>query len=155
MAAARTLNLMGNRASIKATAEETDGAFGMIEFVATPGAQPPSLHVHSREDEFLYVLEGRLVVTVAHEERFVEAGGFVFMPRGAAHGWRNPDPFPARFLSMMVPGGGERYFLDLAAVLAAGAPDNPETITPLMIHHGIRPAEPVVHLVEDPGSTVS
>src|SRR5947208_14821907 len=82
MAAARTLNLMGNRASIKATAEETDGAFGMIEFVATPGAPPPSLHVHSREDEFLYVLEGRLVVTVAHEERFVEAGGFVFMPRG-------------------------------------------------------------------------
>src|SRR2546430_17686488 len=104
MAAARRWNLMANRASIKATAEETDGAFGMIEFAVTPGAPPPSLHVHSREDECLYVLEGRLVVTVAHEERIVEAGGFVFMPRGAAPGRGAPGPFPAPLPCQREPG---------------------------------------------------
>ena len=155
MIAARTLNLMGNRATIKATAQETDGVFSMLEFVAEPGASASPPHAHTREEECLYVLEGRLVVTVGAEERVVEAGGFAYMPRGVVHTWRNPDPTPTRFLTMLLPGGGERYFQDLAAVLATGASDSVETIGPLMIHHGIRPAEPGLHLLEADSSTVS
>ena len=55
---------MGNRATIKATAQETDGVFSMLEFVAEPGASASPPHAHTREEECLYVLEGRLVVTV-------------------------------------------------------------------------------------------
>jgi quercetin dioxygenase-like cupin family protein len=153
--AARTLNLMGNQATIRATSDDTDGAFAMLEFLAAPGASAQPLHVHTREAECLHVLEGRLMVTVGREERLVEPGGFVFMPRGSMHGWRNPDPFPARFLIMLLPGGGERYYLDLAAVLAAGAPNTTETIAALMASHGIRAVESVVRLVEDQRATVS
>jgi quercetin dioxygenase-like cupin family protein len=144
--AARTLNLTGNQATVKATSEETDGAFAMLEFVAAPGALAPTLHVHSREDECLYLMEGRLMVTVGREERLVEAGGFIFMPRGEAHTWRNPDPHPARFLTMLLPAGGERYFLDLAALLAAGGDSSVEALAPLMAHHGVRPVRKVVPL---------
>ena len=152
---ARTLNLIGNQATIRATARETDGAFSMLEFVAEPEASASPPHVHTREEECLYVLEGRLVVTVGVDERVVEAGGFAFMPRGVVHTWRNPDPTPVRFLAMLLPGGGERYFQDLAAILATGASPSIETIGPLMIHHGIRPAEPALHVLEDDRSTVS
>jgi mannose-6-phosphate isomerase-like protein (cupin superfamily) len=142
--AARTLKLTGNEATVKATSEDTDGAFAMLEFVAPPGAPAPPLHVRSREDECLYVLEGRLLMTLGREERLVEAGGFVFIPRGEAHCWRNPDPEPARFLTMLLPAGGERYFLDLAALLAAGGDSSVEGVAPLMAHHGMRPVRHVV-----------
>src|SRR5207253_720661 len=151
----KTLNLMGSEATVKATTELTDGAFAMLEFVAPPDAVAEPLHVHSREDECLYVLEGRLLVTVGDEERQVEAGGFIFMPRGEVHGWRNPGPEAARFLTMLVPGGGERYFMDLAAIIATGAPIGPETITPLMSNHGIRRAQPAGPRVVSMRSTVS
>jgi quercetin dioxygenase-like cupin family protein len=146
---------MGNRATIKATAHDTDGAFSMLEFVAEPGASASPPHVHTREEECLYVLDGRLVVTVGEDERVLEAGGFAYMPRGIVHTWRNPDPTPTRFLTMLLPGGGELFFQDLAAVLATGASDSVETIGPLMIHHGIRPTEPALHVLEDDRSTVS
>jgi mannose-6-phosphate isomerase-like protein (cupin superfamily) len=151
--AGRTLNLTGNQATIKATSEETGGTFALLEFVAVPGAPELFAHVHTREDECLYVIEGRLLVTVGQDEQLVEAGGFVFMPRRAMHCWRNPDPNPARFLTMLLPAGGERYFLDLAAALAAGTPPTIEALTPLMAHHGMRPVQPVVRLVGDHGST--
>jgi quercetin dioxygenase-like cupin family protein len=138
----KTLNLMGGEATVRATTEDTQGAFSLVEFVAPPDAMSEPLHTHSREDECLYVLEGTLVVTVGGLERQVEAGEFIFMPRGVVHGWQNPGPEAARFLTVLVPGGGERYLLDMAAILAAGAPASPETVAQLMVHHGIRRAQP-------------
>jgi mannose-6-phosphate isomerase-like protein (cupin superfamily) len=135
----RTLNLTGNQATIKATAEDTDGVFALVEFVMGPDAIPAPTHVHTREDECLYVLEGRLLVTVGEEQRLVEAGDFVFLPRRTMHTWRNPDEAAARFLTMLLPAGGERYFLDLAASLAAGVDSSKETLARLMANHGMRP----------------
>jgi quercetin dioxygenase-like cupin family protein len=142
MVTTKTLQLMGGTAAVKAASTDTDGAFTMLEFVALPDAYAEPLHIHSREDECLYLLEGSLLVTVGQVERPLEAGEFVFMPRGEVHGWRNPGPDSARFLTVFVPGGGERYMQDLAAVLAAGAPASPETVAKLMVHHGIRRARP-------------
>ena len=139
MIAARTLNLTGNQATIKATSEETDGAFAMVEFVMGPDAIPAPPHVHTREDECLYVIEGKLVVNMGDQERVVGAGEFVFLPRRMRHSWRNPDGTEARFLTMLLPGGGERYFLDLAAALAAGVGTSKEALAPLMANHGMRP----------------
>jgi quercetin dioxygenase-like cupin family protein len=151
----RTLNLIGGEATIRATSEDTDGAFALAEFVAPPDAAAEPLHVHSREDESLYVLEGRLLVTVGDQESQVEAGGLVFMPRGEVHGWRNPGPEAARFLSVLVPGGGERYLMDLAAVLATGVPVTPESLVPLMAHHGMRPVQQASPRIVSMRSTVS
>jgi quercetin dioxygenase-like cupin family protein len=151
----KTLNLLAGAATIKAASEDTDGAFAMVEFVAPADGVGEPLHVHSREDEALYVLQGTLLVTVGETERSVEAGGFVFMPRGETHAWRNPGPEEARFLTVLVPGGGERYLMDLAAVVAMGAAASPETVAPLMANHGIRRAQPPGPRVVSMRSTVS
>jgi quercetin dioxygenase-like cupin family protein len=152
---ARTFDLSGNQATIRASTEDTAGTFSMLEFVAPPGATELPAHLHTREDECLFVLEGRLMVNVGGEERLVEAGGFVFMPRRDMHSWRNPEAEPARFLIMLLPGGGERYFLDLAAVLATGVPPNIHDLAPLMAHHGMRPVQALVHVLPDQAPTVS
>jgi len=151
----KTLKLIGGEATIKAASRETEGAVAMLEFVAPPDAVSEPLHMHSREDECLYVLEGSLLVTLGDEERQVEAGGFIFLPRGEPHCWRNPGADPARFLIVLVPGGGERYFMDVAAVLATGSPASLETVSPLMVNNGIRRAQPAGPRVVSMHSTVS
>src|SRR4030088_2598646 len=62
---------LATRMTVLATAETTDGALGLIEAVVPPGFSPP-LHVHSREDEPMYVIEGRGTYQVG--DRRVEAG---------------------------------------------------------------------------------
>ena len=84
--------------ALKASATSTGGAFTLIES-RTDGGAPP--HVHAREDEAMYVLDGRIVVHVGDDEFTVEAGGFVFMPRGVLHDWdvvggHGPRPDPRR-----------------------------------------------------------
>ena len=72
-----------------------------------PGAPPgpPRLiappHVHHRDDEAWYVLEGRLFVRVGDQDVEAHAGSAVFVPRGTAHTYWNPDPTPTRYLLVM------------------------------------------------------
>lgn len=72
---------------------------------APPG--PPRfiapLHVHYRDDEAWYVLEGTLRVRVGDDEVEAGAGSGVLVPRGTAHTYWNPEPMPARYLLVMTP----------------------------------------------------
>jgi mannose-6-phosphate isomerase-like protein (cupin superfamily) len=63
------------------------------------------MHVHEREDELFYVLEGRLTLDTAQGEIEAGPGAFVHLPRGVAHGFRNPGPAAARMLVVTTPGG--------------------------------------------------
>lgn len=60
-------------------------------------------HVHHKDDEAWYVLEGRLRVRVGPDEAAVDAGSGVFVPRGTAHTYWNPGPGPTRYLLIMSP----------------------------------------------------
>jgi quercetin dioxygenase-like cupin family protein len=90
--------------TLKASAPD----LGAIELSMVPGDEPP-LHVHSREDEWFYLLEGEITFHVGGEDLHGSAGSFVFVPRGIAHTFTVETP-NARFLLFNTPGGFERMF---------------------------------------------
>ncbi|MGC2288767.1 MAG: cupin domain-containing protein [Thermoplasmata archaeon] len=98
---------------IKARAETTDGTFTLLEHRVPPGAGPP-LHVHVREDEMWFVLEGELRFKADQEIFRAPAESFVFVARGTPHCLQNIGSVPARYLEMFVPSGMERFFEEMA-----------------------------------------
>ena len=86
-----------------------DGDFVIAEWTddGSPVGSPPMwispLHVHHRDDEAWYVLEGTLIVRVGPEDVEARAGSAVFVPRGTPHTYRNPHPTPVRYLLVMTP----------------------------------------------------
>lgn len=77
-------HVSGEAADVKASASSTGGVLTLIES-HTDGGAP--LHVHSREDECFYVLEGRLMVRCGDEQFDAGPSSFVFLPRGVPHSW--------------------------------------------------------------------
>lgn len=100
-----------NRMTMKATAESTGGAYGLLESVIVPGFSPP-LHVHHREDEAFYVLEGELTMRCGDRTFRATAGSFVFLPRDVPHTFVVEGDTPARMLTLISPGGGEGVFVE-------------------------------------------
>ena len=102
----KTVFHFGGPMTFKATADQTGGAFGMVEYVAPVGAGTPP-HIHTNEDEAFYILDGELTVYSEGIEETVGAGGFVFLPRNVRHHWVNHGPHAVRFLVLFTPGGFE------------------------------------------------
>src|SRR3954447_17054519 len=107
----RPLWFLRNRMSVKATAETTGGAFGLLESLIAPGFSPP-LHVHHREDESFYVLEGEVTMQCGNQRFLATAGSFVFLPRNIPHSFVVEGDRPARMLTLLTPGGGEGFFVE-------------------------------------------
>jgi mannose-6-phosphate isomerase-like protein (cupin superfamily) len=97
--------------SLKASRHSTGGALSVFE--TSIGAGPP-LHVHDREDECFYVLDGDLSVRCGDDMFDAAAGSFVFLPRGRPHRFSAVGQ-PARLLLIAVPGGTEDYFRQINA----------------------------------------
>jgi quercetin dioxygenase-like cupin family protein len=97
---------------VRASAEGTGGVFTMFEEL------PPMLdtprHVHDREDETFYVLDGEHEFTSGDRTFRLGPGGVVFMPRGIPHAHRRVVHGVGRLLCVATPGGFERFFRDLA-----------------------------------------
>ena len=102
---------LGNLMVVKATAQSTNGAYGLLESWIPVGASPP-LHVHHREDEAFWVLEGTLTIRCGAETYQAAAGSYVFLPRGVPHTFRVDGTAPARMLTLLTPGGGEAFFVE-------------------------------------------
>jgi len=116
----------------KMTAKETAGAFSIMEATLDPGLLVPP-HVHSREDELFYVLEGEAGFRVGDEEFQAQPGSYVFAPRGIPHTIWNGGIRSHKVLDMIMPGGFEKYFEEMAAAMNPGrAPDMAQI---LAIHH--------------------
>jgi quercetin dioxygenase-like cupin family protein len=98
---------LGILATIKSSAETTGGAVAVIEHLAPRGAGSP-LHVHSREDEWFYVIEGELTLWVDGETIVAPAGSFVFGPKGIPHTFIVSSE-EARFLLVTEPAGFEQF----------------------------------------------
>src|ERR1700674_4071280 len=75
---------LGTLMQLKAGGKETGGAFGLIEQVLPAGFRPPP-HVHTREDEGFYIIEGRLAFSCGDRRLEAGPGSFVFLPRGIEH----------------------------------------------------------------------
>lgn len=98
---------LGVLATIKSSSESTGGAFAVIEHLAPRGSGSP-LHVHSREDEWFYVIEGELTLWVDGETIVAPAGSFVFGPKGIPHTFLVSSD-EARFLLAAAPAGFEDF----------------------------------------------
>jgi uncharacterized RmlC-like cupin family protein len=103
---------------VRASAATTGGAFALFEEVP-PLADTP-LHVHEREDELFYVVEGDHVFQVGEEEFPAGPGAVVFAPRGIPHAQGRVIPGEGRLLVLVAPGGFEGFFRELAAAHEAG-----------------------------------
>lgn len=86
------------------------GTVALVEHLLAPHALAAPVHLHEREDEYSYVLEGRIGALLGDEEVEVDAGGVLVKPRGQWHTFWNPDDQPARLLEVIVPAGIEQLF---------------------------------------------
>jgi len=117
---------LGTLAIVKATAETTNGGFGLIENLMPAGFASP-YHLHHDEDEAFYVIEGEVTFFLDGQKSKAGPGAFVFGPRGIPHGFKVEGNTPARILLIAVPGGFEKFVLEMgepatAAVLPPPAP---------------------------------
>lgn len=111
--AGRTFAMLGTTMRLIVSAAATAGAYTVMEQVTPPGWGPPR-HIHSREDEIFYVLEGAYDLHVGDERRTVTAGASAVLPRNIPHGFRNAASAPSRLFFVIAPGGFEEYFLAVA-----------------------------------------
>ena len=157
-AAGKSGHLGGVGVRFMAWGAETGGGFSLVEHPMAPRALAAPLHRHSREDEYSYVLEGRMGADLGGEIVHAEAGDLVFKPRGEWHTFWNAGDVPCRILEIISPAGFERYFdelvdfteaptADTVAPVAAkyGLEVDPASIPALCERHGLRfPAEPLL-----------
>ena len=116
----RTVSLVGDVYRFLATGEDTNGKYTLIEALVGPGGGPPP-HVHSREDEGFYILEGEVTFTVNGERVVATAGMFANLPVGTPHSFKNESNKPAKMLVSVVPAGLEKMFMEIGVPLAEGA----------------------------------
>lgn len=109
----------------KLTGRQTGGAYYVFESLFD-GVTGNRLHVHSREDEYAFVIDGALEVRLAEEIHILEAGGMAHLPKGIPHALRNPLETPSRYLFMSVPAGLDRLFDAFDAARQAGTLDDAE-----------------------------
>jgi mannose-6-phosphate isomerase-like protein (cupin superfamily) len=139
--------------------EETGGGFSLVEHPIPPRTLVAPLHRHSREDEYSFVVEGRMGALLGDDVIYAEVGDLAFKPRGQWHTFWNPDDAPCRILEIISPGGFEHYFEELAEIMSPSAPDlekvaelgaryglefDPESVPRLCEEHGLD--HPLLHI---------
>ena len=101
--------IVGDTMTLKATEETTGGSLVLLENLTAPGGGPPP-HIHTREDEFWYVIEGTFEIRIGEEVHALGPGGFAYAPRGTVHNFRNTADTPSRVLVGFTPGGMGGFF---------------------------------------------
>ena len=117
----RPINLGGFRMSVKATRDETGGAFSLLEANEPAGFGPP-LHVHHDAAEAFYVLEGEYIIFLEGREVSCPTGSFIFVPIGMPHGFRVSN-MASRKLNFYTPAAMVGYFDELSEATSNGEVD--------------------------------
>lgn len=115
----RTIAIVGDVYRFLATGDDTDGKYALWEAFVGPGGGPPP-HVHSREEEGFYILEGEIAFTINGERVVATAGMFANMPVGTPHSFKNESSKPAKMLISVAPAGLEKMFFEVGTPLAEG-----------------------------------
>jgi quercetin dioxygenase-like cupin family protein len=120
----RTLAVVGDVYRFLATGEDTNGKYALWEAVVPPGDGPPP-HVHRREEEGFYILEGEITVQIGAERIVATTGMFANMPVGTPHSFKNDSDKPAKMLISIAPAGLEQMFFECGVPVAKGATTAP------------------------------
>src|SRR6476659_3471004 len=137
---AGSLGMIGVRFMIDG--DETEGRFSLVEHPMPPRALAAPLHRHLREDEYSYVLEGRVGALLGDDVIVASPGDLIFKPRNQWHTFWNAGDEPARLLEIISPAGFQRFFAELVD-LGGVAQADPQTLGDLCARY---------ELEMDPGS---
>ena len=130
------LNVVGEETLVKVSAEDSDGTLAFFHLVAPPMSGPPR-HVHTREDELFYVLEGELVFELDGERHTVRAGDTVYLRRGVVHTYQNFTNSDVRLLIATTPGMFCNLFIELSAATPLGSMPSFDLIDSIATKYGI------------------
>jgi mannose-6-phosphate isomerase-like protein (cupin superfamily) len=125
----RSVSLRGTEVTFKVESSGADGA-SCLEFRAAPGFDT-GLHVHERLEETFYVLAGEFEFRAGEQTFPASAGACMFVPPGMPHAFANRGTAPATLLLIMSPPRHDRYFDELAEILAAEGPPDSDAIAAL------------------------
>ena len=103
---------MGSVMTFLVNSGQTNGAFSITDYLSKPGNEPPA-HTHDREDEFFYVLEGRIDAYIGKEVFGAGPNEGVYFPKFVPHTFTILTPY-LRMLILMSPGGFEGYFRNMS-----------------------------------------
>ena len=115
--------LLGDLYTFKATGDDTGGAFAMVEAQVQPQNGPPP-HIHRREDETFYVLEGEFSFLHGDAAFSAGPGSFIYIPKGTLHTYKNVSGAIGRLVFLLTPAGFEKFFEEV------GGPAKDKTTPP-------------------------
>ena len=148
-------------ARFMAWTEETGGGFSLVEHPMPPRRLAAPLHKHSREDEYSFVVEGRMGALLGDDVVYAEVGDLAFKPRDQWHTFWNAGDEPCRILEIISPGGFEHFFDELGTIMGAAEFDpaqlvelgaryglefQPDSVPRLCEEHGLD--HPMLHMGE-------
>jgi mannose-6-phosphate isomerase-like protein (cupin superfamily) len=130
------VDLGGLGVHLKVRGAQTGGLFAVVEHPISPRiiVEP---HIHQREDELSFVLEGSGWARVGEWEVEATAGSYVWKPRGVLHTFWNPGPEPARILEIISPAGFEDFFEELAVLLQTSPAPSDDDVYGLCDRYGL------------------
>jgi quercetin dioxygenase-like cupin family protein len=105
-------NYQGGFFKVLISPEETQGSFALIDMTLPKGVEPP-VHLHTREDETFYMLEGEITFKIGEKVTTIKAGESIFAPRQVPHQFEINTP-SARFLTLITPGNFLEYFMQFS-----------------------------------------
>ena len=155
----KAVDLVSVGVRFMAWTEETGGLFSLVEHPIPPKTLVAPVHIHEREDEYSFVLEGRMGALLGSEVVYAEAGDFVFKPREQWHTFWNAGEGPCRILEIISPGGFEHFFDELGEAMSGGEFDpaavgeiggrygiefEPDSVPRLCAEHGLD--HPMLHM---------
>lgn len=120
-----TIGVVGDVYRLLVTGEETDGKYAMFDALVPPGGGPPP-HVHTREEESFYILEGEITFLIGDQRVVATAGMFANVSTGCLHAFKNESDKPARMIITVAPSGLEKMFMEVGHPVAATATEAPK-----------------------------
>jgi quercetin dioxygenase-like cupin family protein len=130
----KSLWVLGDLYTFKVIGEETNGNYSVVEILAQPQNGPPP-HIHHREDEGFYVLDGEFSFLHVDRTFTATAGSFVHIPKGTLHTFNNVGAEAARILVIITPAGLEKLFEEIGEPvtdMSSPPPLNPATVEKLL-----------------------
>ena len=134
-------DVLGNQILVKLGGSDTRRNYAIVEDIAQPQAGPP-LHIHSREDETFYVIEGEFLFEVDGKQFQGGPGCLVHAPRGLAHAFQNISTAPARMLTIVQPAGLDVFFAELDAAVGGGQEPDLSVVVPIFEKYGMEVVGP-------------
>jgi quercetin dioxygenase-like cupin family protein len=116
---------------------DTDGRFALVEHVIAPRELAAPVHTHVHEDEYSYVIEGRLGAQVGDREIEAGPGEIVAKPRGIPHAFWNAGDEPCRVLELISPGDFANYFTEMDPLLAVDGPPDLAALAELQARYSL------------------